>query len=617
MLEPDSRFLLLDALRPPAAFSLDQAVGTTFSLDLHSLLIVPLAFALFDADTREGRPDPIALLEAVRRHAARIDVFCQAGQIALPGGRYERVLTYVEQSVHQVVPDAAHHVFHPKVWVLRFRDGVGALRYRVLCLSRNLTFDRSWDTILLLEGVPVGTRRPQNGRRLGDFVRALVDLRPHAVGGERRSAILGLADELTRVAFHPPEPFEEADFVPLGIRRYRRSSLPLDGDQLRLAVSPFLGTRLAAGFGSSSRVTLVSRVESLDALPAADLDRFDAYTVSAEALGPLDDDAEAVEAPSELAAERAGCPLRGLHAKLYVAERGWHARVWTGSANATAAAFGGNVELLVELRGRRSKCGSDALLGGRGLSFGTLLEPYQRTLDEPRATSTEDLLQERLDDLRHELAAARFTATAEASTGGQTFRLRLDAQAPEDLPDAARGRVWPISLTDDRALPLSAALGGGADFGEVSLDAVTSFFAIELSLREGDITAAARFVINADLRGVPENRGDRLLSRLLESREKVLRYLLLLLAADGLAADGSGPVARLIEALDHTNGWKDAVTVPLLESLVRTLARDPDRLDHVARLFESLRSTEEGASLLPEGFEEIWKPIWETRTGSR
>ena len=32
--------------------------------------------------------------------------------------------------------------------------------------------------------------------------------------------------------------------------------------------------------------------------------------------------------------------LSDLHAKLYVSERGWDAHIWTGSANATAAAFG-------------------------------------------------------------------------------------------------------------------------------------------------------------------------------------------------------------------------------------------------------------------------------------
>lgn len=611
VLEPEARQLLLDSLRPPVGYSLDRAVGTTFSLDLDALLIAPLAFALFDTDGDHGEADPVALLEAVRRNAARIDIFCQAGQIALPA-RFERVLAYVEESVHQVVPDARRRVFHPKVWVLRFVAPTGDLRYRALCLSRNLTFARSWDTILVLDG-ETGPRTARNGKPLADFVGALLELAPRAVPRKRRAAVLELATELPDVAFAPPAPFEAVTFVPLGIKRYRRTSLPLDGGELRLVVSPFVTPGLAENFGAASDVMLVSRQESLDGLPATSLDGFDPYIISADALGPIEEDAEVSEAMSEGAAERAGCSLRGLHAKLYLAERGWNASVWTGSANATGAAFGGNVEFLVELWGRRSSCGLAALLGDSGVTFESLLEPYRRSQVEPIEKSAQELLEERLDALRHSVASTRFTATVEAGEDEETFRLSLAGTAAEAVPDDLQGRMWPISLTDARARPLADALSASADFGAVSFDRLTSFFAIELTLAEGLLSATVAFVINADLQGVPDNRGDRLLSRLLENREKVLRYLLLLLAADGFAADGSGPIARLIEALDNANAWNDATAIPLLESLVKALSREPHRLDHVARLAESLRATKEGAALLPEGFDEIWGPIWEAR----
>ncbi len=67
---------------------LDQAIGTTFSLDLMTLLTVPLAFALRDIEDDDGGPmqDPLALLEAIRRYAERTHIFCQAGGIYLPRG---------------------------------------------------------------------------------------------------------------------------------------------------------------------------------------------------------------------------------------------------------------------------------------------------------------------------------------------------------------------------------------------------------------------------------------------------------------------------------------------------------------------------------------------------
>ena len=79
MLAPDSRALLLDALRPPSGHSLDRAVATTFTLDLETALMVPLAFAGFRF---EEQPDPVEVMEALRGMGERFDIFCQAGAIS-------------------------------------------------------------------------------------------------------------------------------------------------------------------------------------------------------------------------------------------------------------------------------------------------------------------------------------------------------------------------------------------------------------------------------------------------------------------------------------------------------------------------------------------------------
>jgi hypothetical protein len=67
MLRPDERQHLLELLRPPAGCRLDIAVGTTFSLDLISALMLPLSFAFFDWEQADGElvADPLALLEAL------------------------------------------------------------------------------------------------------------------------------------------------------------------------------------------------------------------------------------------------------------------------------------------------------------------------------------------------------------------------------------------------------------------------------------------------------------------------------------------------------------------------------------------------------------------------
>jgi len=117
VLAPDHRSVLLDLLRPPPEFSLDVAVATTFTLDLEAALVAPLAFAAFDT---EGPGDPIATLEAVRSASDRFTVFCQAGEMRLPQAASD-LFAFVEPVVHEVRRPRAGHLFHPKLWLLRYR----------------------------------------------------------------------------------------------------------------------------------------------------------------------------------------------------------------------------------------------------------------------------------------------------------------------------------------------------------------------------------------------------------------------------------------------------------------------------------------------------------------
>ena len=85
MLEPKDRKKFLEHLRPPEGFKLDCAIGTTFSLDLISLLIAPLAMVFFESEDKdEVLKDPTALLESLREVKGHLSLYCQAGRIAVP-----------------------------------------------------------------------------------------------------------------------------------------------------------------------------------------------------------------------------------------------------------------------------------------------------------------------------------------------------------------------------------------------------------------------------------------------------------------------------------------------------------------------------------------------------
>ena len=156
MFEPGQRRLFHDALRPPEGYRFDCAVGTTFTLDLLALLSAPLAFTFRDPEDGEGQlaSDPLALLESARRHASRIVLFCHGGQTSVPGPG-QPALAFLEQSVVTALPpsrNGAQGVFHPCAIkpMGGFDHGRCAIkpkgmpaRYRLVCQSRNLTFDSS------------------------------------------------------------------------------------------------------------------------------------------------------------------------------------------------------------------------------------------------------------------------------------------------------------------------------------------------------------------------------------------------------------------------------------------------------------------------------------------
>ena len=168
MLSTDARAIAMDLLRPPPGYRLDRAVLTTYSLDLEALLALPLAvLAHADSSINELLEDPLLLIQALREAGDRISVFVDEAGIGIP--RAARPLyAMLESSVHPVrAPNGG--VFHPKVWLARFNHDVDEPLLRIAVLSRNLTFDRSWDIALTSDGQPAAKRRSSHSRDLGDF----------------------------------------------------------------------------------------------------------------------------------------------------------------------------------------------------------------------------------------------------------------------------------------------------------------------------------------------------------------------------------------------------------------------------------------------------------------
>ena len=618
MLPPDSRTTAFELFRPPSGYRLDFAVLTTYTLDLEALLVLPLSvLAHPEGGLEELLADPLRLHQAIRDAGDRMHAFVDEKGIAIPRGA-RSLYSLLESSVAPVrAPNGG--AFHPKVWAARFtaEDEAAEDLLRVAVLSRNLTFDRSWDVALASEALFRSRRYVAASRPLRDF---LLELPRLATDGNRipqhvAERVEGLADQVWRTAFPAPEGFDSPiEFHAIGLARGRRSWSPPSRGHSTLAVAPFVnrtGLDAVGRLGSDDRV-LVSRQEELDKLSENTLAAWKQVLVLSDAAqgeaedGPADadEDDHADTAGTEKGAPGTGTDARpsGLHAKMIAVEHGWRVTWSVGSANLTAAAFtGSNVEMMASVTGKKGGAvgrGIDHFLDG---GFRKLCVPYRRV--EP------PLVDQGVSDARARLEAAR-DALADASLrvvcapGNDLWTLTIEGgvvPSGDDIEVAA----WPVSVAEDQALGPDQPL-----LWKLPVARLTAFIAFRLHVAVRGVDDI-RMTLRLPAEGMPADRMHHVLRGLLDSPEKFLRFL-----------------RALLGGLDQLSGWltdegRGNGSAPwgvglggetLLDDLVRTASRDPDRLKPVRRLIDDLRKTEEGRRIVPDALFAVWMAVEEALT---
>ena len=304
------------------------------------------------------------------------------------------------------------------------------------------------------------------------------------------------------------------------------------------------------------------------------------------------------------AADDPGARPSGLHAKMIAVEHGWDVTWYVGSANLTAAAFGGgNVEMMASVTGKKGRKGGatgqgiDRFLDG---GFEQLCEPYRRI--EPAAEDPEDVIaaRERLEAACDALVDADLRVACASSD--ELWTLTVDGRA--DLPaDDVEIVAWPVSVAENQARPLE-----GPPSWRLPAVRLTAFIAFRLSVPVKGVDDI-RMTLRLPATGLPEDRVHQILRSLLDSPEKFLAFLRALLggldAVFAWAQDGG-------EGREPVDWGIGTGRETLLEDLVRAASRDPDRLDPVRRLIDDLRKTEEGRRIVPDDLFAVWTAVEES-----
>lgn len=372
-LDPGARSTLRSLLLPPEGYELEHVLATAYSLDLETLVTIPLFAAGLAAEEIE-KPVGIARIYELGR---RLTLLVQGDRINMRPRR-QNSHSLVQLVADAVVPcSAGSGSFHPKLLVLKFKDiekpkDKKRQLYRVVLATRNLTVDNSWDSVLVLDQDPDGDLVPGLSGAIMGLAQFINEKGHPAValceklGRDLRNRRFQMPRGLAKLEMHL--------FTP-GSDTAKRVQDQLLGDNL-LVISPFVRQDFLRQLveqipGTKRNRWLVTR--PVDVPKWA----FDHYQILQLAEG-----AAPKVAPPDGEESGVQDQLRGLHAKLYLvsSKGGGETRIVITSANATPAGWRTNVEVAVS-----------AMAEGKAYQVPALLAPSPGDAEE---RSFRDLLEE-------------------------------------------------------------------------------------------------------------------------------------------------------------------------------------------------------------------------------
>jgi len=585
MLKPSNRSLYSYMLRPPVGYKLDRAVGTTFSLDPLMALTIPLQFASFDIN--EGIKDGIVLYEAIRRVSDKIDIFLDKGRMLYPKNAHV-LYGMLEDVLHEVTaPNGG--AFHPKCWIIRYKsneDNKLAL-HRFIVLSRNMTFDRSWDISLCLDqNIQIKDNNRKQNQPIKDlFLSLLSDDLPK----NKIKDITNLLKGLDTVTWEYPEGIDSIEFYATGLKNklYRLPRMPKAYG--KMIISPFCSDKaLLKLLGEKAWQTnvLISRNETLNKLSAETLTKFsDVYILTDEYLheeNDVDDNA-----------------LSGLHAKVFIYNYNYSRTVMMlGSTNATNNALLNykNVEFMAQIEGKSSKMGgkiSDQLLGMRDVV--TLYQPSKDKIIE------DDSHEKLLEEIRKIIIKADFKILLN-QVEEEYYNIILKSENLDiSYFDKSKVYAWPITRSE--SLNEEIVNNEQNYIGKVTSLYLTGLIAFNIKL---DKENQLKFVLNIPIINPPKERDKALIKHIIANRESFLRYIFFLLSSDDEVS--SYEAMQSLRGNKNTGGYREnSLQLPLLEEMIKAFTTDRASFWHIKSVIDKL--SEEYFTVIPDDFKLLWEEI--------
>ena len=585
-------------LAPPVGYFLDFAVGTTYSLDLDALIGASLAFALSEETDSDLLNNPVCLLEALRNTRDKVALFCESGQIHMPN---KAIPLYIllEKMVFSVRTTkksgiAKYPSFHPKLWLIRYQNNEGNHKYRIIVLSRNLTFDRSWDIAYVMDGETNSTPTDKN-ESLSDFLRYLIMQMPSDENGkEKIRSIHSLIMELPNVVFTSTErEFYDFEFIPNGVKKqgegfYRFDDTALFKDTFHeiMIISPFLSSGIIKDFNDrniksrikDARYMLITREMSLGRLRPEDVSNFKVYAMRDAVIDgetAISDDTQDIQ-------------KQDIHAKVYMVRKDANSDLYLGSLNASHNAVYGNVEFMICLKSKNKYLNMDKLTAAL---FGNKKDgtdnPFQEVTLQNVIIDEEDKKTKALEMILKDISHGYSFAHACQEEEFYSVKVHFEACDTKDCCVTVRPLLF----------------SGEEDFGEnvvfsgLSMEQLSEFYVI--SAFDEERTVERVLIIPTD--GLPEDREKAVVSSVISNRDCFYRYVAFLLGDDTILS-----VLEVNSVVKDTIGsmGTNAYRIPALyERMLQAAAVAPEKFKGIEYLMKNI--SEDG--IIPDDFKKLYE----------
>lgn len=601
MLDPkNNRLSYGEQLTPPAGFDFDSAISTSYSLDLNALLAVPVALLFRDTFDGDIKGEKLALLEGIGQLKGKLKVFYQKGNIACPA-EFNRLFTFLEPCLHPVIPEGGvYSSFHPKLWLLRFvkkdsKTNKEEVRYRLVMLSRNLTFDRSWDVAVTLDGTVLRAKQETSHIKTWlDFTKKILS--------EDKSFLPGkvMMNELDYVDWELPKPFVDFEVLLGEAKQARPLHFENSPYENILVVSPFLKSTggdiggldwLATQVDENANRFLISRAEEFNAIGEDKLSGWKCFSMNENIVNGEERLETGIEGKGE------NIQQQNLHAKIIVVESKGMACWHLGSANATAAAIGDiknkvprNTEAMLKLVGSSEQVGIEKLLQTWMPDKGAKIFVEHEFVENEFKTS--NTLTALLRKVLHQLIAAKWILKALPDALG-TYTLNLGFESTSSIDSEIE------LIVEQLAIPGKKILSANMIWEKVELTRISAFIPVTVKIKNTDVEQ--KLVIEADLNMEGgDNRQQQIMKEMVNTPGKVLDYIRLLLQVT--------PDKKLWLGFEMKGGIGSGEFItsgtPILEQLLLASSRHPELLKRIASAITRLEQAEVE---IPTEFSSLWK----------